>query len=65
MIILYTTNCPRCLMLEKQLDAKNIMYTKNYDVDEMLNKGIMMAPALDVDGQILDFATAMKYVKEL
>ncbi len=52
-------------MLEKQLDAKNIMYTKNYDVDEMLNKGIMMAPALDVDGQILDFATAMKYVKEL
>ena len=65
MITLYTTNCPKCLMLEKQLDAKNVLYTKNNDVDAMIEKGIMMAPVLEVDGQMLDYITAMKYVKEL
>lgn len=41
MITLYSTNCPRCMVLEKKLAAAGIEYTINNDVDEMLSLGFM------------------------
>ena len=39
-IILYSTNCPKCNVLEKKLQSKNIDFEICNDVDLMLSKGI-------------------------
>lgn len=61
-IILYSTHCPKCNILEKKLKEKNISYTEVNDVDEMLNKGFTEMPMLEVNGHIFDFVGAIKWV---
>lgn len=64
MITLYTTNCPRCSVLEKKLEMKNITFEKNENVDEMLKLGFTSAPMLKVDEKIMDFTDALRWVGE-
>lgn len=61
-ITLYSTGCPKCTILKKKLDQKNIGYEINNDVDLMQEKGFMSLPVLDVDGEILDFVRAINWV---
>ncbi len=63
-IILYSTNCPKCNVLEKKLQSKNINFEICNDVDLMLSKGIQQAPNLEVDGELMDFTKAVKWVNE-
>lgn len=63
-VILYSTGCPNCKMLEKLLDKKNIPYTVNNNVDEMIAKGFMSAPNLEVDGKIMKFGEAAEWVAQ-
>lgn len=57
-VTLYTTHCPRCMVLEKKLNAKNIDYVENTDVDLMISKGMLSVPILEVDGKLLNFKEA-------
>lgn len=62
-IILYSTNCPKCVVLEKKLQAKNIPYVKNQNVKEMSLLGMTTVPMLKVgDGPLLDFTEATKRI---
>lgn len=61
-IILYSTGCPKCKILESRLNAKNIPYDKNTDTDEMIKLGFQNVPKLKVDDAILDFGEAVKWV---
>lgn len=63
-VILYSTHCPRCNILENKLNEKNIEFEEVNDVDVMIEKGIKVAPALEVDGEILDYGKAVKFVNE-
>lgn len=63
-IILYSTNCPKCNVLEKKLQSKNIDFEICNDVDLMLSKGIQQAPYLEVDDNLMDFTKAVKWVNE-
>ena len=63
-IILYSTNCPKCNVLEKKLQSKNIDFEICNDVDLMLSKGIQQAPYLEVDNELMDFTKAVKWVNE-
>jgi len=63
-ITLYSTGCPQCNVLKSKLDAKGIQYDINSSVDDMLALGVMSAPVLKVDDQILKFAEAVKWVNE-
>ena len=63
-IILYSTNCPKCNVLEKKLQSKNIDFEICNDVDLMLSKGIQQAPYLEVDDELIDFTKAVKWVNE-
>lgn len=65
MITLYSTGCPRCKVLESALDAKNITYEKITDEEEIINKGYLTIPILDVDGKVMAFPEAYNYVKEM
>ena len=64
MVILYTTGCPRCKILATKLDRKNIQYSINSNSEEMIEKGFITAPMLEVDGKIMDFSQANKWVEE-
>lgn len=63
MITLYSTGCPRCVILEAALKAKNIEYTKVSDEDEIIAKGFTSIPMMDVDGNIMDYPSAYNYVR--
>ena len=61
-IILYTTHCPKCIVLEKKLKAKNIQYATITDTDIMQKKDIMFTPVLEVDGEMMNFVKANEYI---
>ena len=63
-VILYSTHCPRCKVLELKLKQKNIEYEENNNVEEMTAKGFKEAPKLEVDDMIMDFKQAVDWIKE-
>ena len=64
-IILFTTHCPKCRVLEMKLKSKKIEYEEVNDVNIMTEKGFTSAPMLEVDGQVMDFKTAFTYIDKL
>lgn len=62
-IILYSTHCPKCKILEKKLSSKNIAYEEIDDVDKMLSMGIKEAPVLDIGDNRLTFNEAIRWVQ--
>lgn len=64
MIVLYSTGCPKCKVLEAKLNAKGIQYSTVTDVDLMIAKDLNLMPVLEVNGQLLDFALAVKWVNQ-
>lgn len=65
MITLYTTHCPKCTVLEKKLESKNIKFDVNENEEEMQERGFQSLPVLEVDGNTLDFIEAVKWVNEV
>lgn len=63
-LILYSTGCPKCKILEKKLNEIKVLFTTNNNVDEMLSLGLSSAPALSVDGKLMNFTEAMKWLRE-
>lgn len=64
MVVLYSTHCPKCQIIEKKLQQKYISFIEENDVDKMLSMGIKSVPWLDVDGELMDFAQANKWLNE-
>ena len=58
MITLFSTNCPRCRVLETKLNNANMSYQIENDMTEVINAGFMTAPVLKVNNQYYDFKTA-------
>lgn len=63
-VILYEHGCPRCKVLKAKLDNKGIQYETVNDVEIMKAKGFNEAPKLEVDGVIMDFTSAVDWIKE-
>lgn len=53
-----------CEVLKKKLDAKNISYTENNSVEEMLSLGIEQVPVLRVNDTLLKFGDAVGWVNQ-
>ena len=64
-IVLYSTNCPRCAVLEKKLTQHGIEFKKNTMINEMVVLGIKQAPMLLVNGELLDFSEANVWLNNL
>ena len=66
MIKLYTIHCQACEILQKKLVSKNIEFEVIDDRDEVVKVGIehciSNAPMLDVDGNVMDYISAVKWV---
>ena len=63
-IIFYSTNRTKCKILEKKLAEKNIKFTKNNNVVEMAELGIDQVPVLSINGSLLNFVEANKWINE-
>ena len=63
-IMLHSTHCPKCKVLELKLKQKNIVFDENNNVDLMVEKGFKTAPVLEVDGITYDFKEAVKWIGE-
>lgn len=63
-VILYSTGCPKCKVLKAKLDSKEISYDIISDTSVMINKGIETVPVLEVDGNVMDFKTAVDWINE-
>lgn len=63
-VILYSTHCPKCNVLEKKLKQKNISYKEINDIEIMKEKGYLTVPVLDVDGTSMDFKTASDWINK-
>lgn len=63
-VVLYSTHCPRCSVLEKKLAQLGIAYELNTNVEEMIALGMTSAPMLSVDGELLDFNSANEWFKK-
>ena len=63
-VVLYSTGCPRCHVLESKLKQNNIPYEEVNDADLMLSKGFVSVPKLEVDGVVYDFKEAVDWIKE-
>lgn len=68
MVTLYSTHCPKCMVLEQKLKLKGIPFEVVDGTDMVVNygreHGIKSAPILDVDGKPYDFLQALGFVKE-
>jgi glutaredoxin len=63
-VVLYSTHCPKCKVLESKLNQKGINYEEINDVKVMREKGFMSAPNLEVNGVVYDFKEAVKWIGE-
>lgn len=63
-VILYTTGCPNCKLLEKLLTSKEIKHGIITDVDVMIKMGFQSSPQLEVDGLMMDYTHAKVWVNE-
>lgn len=63
-IILYSTDCPRCRILEQKLEAAGIWYNIVNDTEIMAAKGYFYLPILEVNDIAYEFGDAVKWIKE-
>ncbi len=61
-ITMYSTGCPKCNILKKKLDEKGVAYSIESDVDKMQALGLTELPSLSVDGEILNFNSAIAWL---
>lgn len=62
MVTLFSTNCPRCKILERKLTSAGIDYTVNYDIQEVIDAGFKSAPILKVDNTYYNFKEGVDWI---
>lgn len=63
-ITLYSTGCPRCMVLKKKMDEKGIKYNIVSDQQYMMDKGFSTVPILEIDDQIMNFSEAINWINK-
>ena len=63
-LILYSTGCPKCNVLKKKMDSKNIKYVECNSISEMEKLNISSVPMLMVNGELMMFNEAVDYINK-
>lgn len=61
-VIMYTTGCPKCEFLERALKNKSIDFEIIEGEEAIEAMGYKTTPLLEVNGNIMKFADAVKWV---
>lgn len=62
MVVLYTTHCPRCAVVEMKLKEKKIEYIECTDVEEMRRLGFLSVPYIKVNDKLLNFSESVAWI---
>lgn len=62
MVILYSTGCPKCKVLETKLIQNNIDYIKCDNIEVMKEKNISSVPVLEVNNVLINFRDAAEKI---
>ena len=62
-MILYSTNCPKCKVLESKLLEAGISFETCTDIDKMIELGLQTAPVLQINDKMLAFKEALDWIK--
>lgn len=65
MIKLYTNHCRKCEILTNKLKEKSVPFETIDDEETLLSLGLDFMPVLEVDGEKLDYLSAITYVNTL
>lgn len=63
-VVLYTTHCPKCIVLEKKMEAKKIKYKTVDDIEKIQDRGYMSVPMMEVDNEVMDFKEANDWINK-
>lgn len=64
-IILYSTGCPMCKMVEEKFAQKGLEYVKISDPNIIISKGIENVPQAEIDGELLRVKEILNWLKEV
>lgn len=64
-VVLYTTHCPQCEVLEKKLKQKNIIFEEINDITEIRKTGYLTVPLLEVNGNVMNFKAAIDWINSI
>lgn len=64
-ILLYSTGCPKCRILEKKMHDKQLTFGICSSIDDMQQLGIASLPMLKVDDKLLNYFDAVQYINSL
>ena len=62
--ILYSTHCPCCEAFEERLRQAEIEYTVVSNTEQILTLGITHVPILEINGQQMNYPTAIRWLNE-
>jgi glutaredoxin-related protein len=64
-MVLYSNNCPRCIILERELERLGLDYEKCNNFTKVMMMGFRCAPVLKIqDGVMLNFDESLRYLDE-
>lgn len=63
-IVLYSNDCPKCQVLKKKLIDKNLTFVTKNNMEAVVNLGYRTVPILVVDGEVMPFGDAVKWVNK-
>ena len=63
-ITLYTTHCPKCMVLETKLKQKGLNFQEETSIEKMEALGMLSAPMLQVDDKLLSFKEANEWINK-
>ena len=64
-IIFYTIDCPKCQILKRKMDNKNIQYEIINNKKIIIKKGISQLPMLEIKGHLLNYKGGVDYINKL
>ena len=62
-VILFSTGCPNCKILKSLLNRKEIIYTENNSIEDMLNLGLNKVPVLCVNDKYYEYQQAKIWIE--
>ena len=64
-IKLFTSHCPKCRVIETKLKQKNIEYTEETNLQEVIDAGFKSVPILKVDDKYYKFEDANRLIMNM
>lgn len=63
-MVVYSTGCPKCKIIENKLNLKNIRYKIVDDIDVIKSKGYMSVPVVEYKGNVYQFPEANALINQ-